>query len=213
MTGIEAIEQMEDPRRQDRKEWWMKVLFWLVTVLGVVYWIFFFTNYSLLGALSDELYGPITGIISIFLLIVLRLTGSIYARLPRFVALLPALVGGGLSLLLFIGIWVPPFTLGAFFYWDEVIHEQAIQTLVSPDEQRTATVYFRGVGAYGGGNGRTFVRVTHRAVPFIENEVFVEGQSYADDSTREYVRWKDQHTLEIIGEPEKSPITIRVGGF
>lgn len=68
-------------------------------------------------------------------------------------------------------MFVPPFTLGGLFAFDELAGEKQIQQIESPDGRLTADVYFRGVGAYSGGNGRVDVRIRDRFVPFLERDV------------------------------------------
>jgi hypothetical protein len=102
---------------------------------------------------------------------------------------------------------MPPFTLGALFTIDEISHEKLIQQATSPDGSRVAQVYFRGVGAYASGNGRIYVRVKHRLLPFVERDVYHLHGSHADENTVEYLSWRDSDTLYISETDE----ALRVG--
>ena len=95
---------------------------------------------------------------------------------------------------------VPPFTLGAFFAASEIAGETEIQRAISSDGTRIAYVYFRGVGAYSGGNGRIFVRVRHQILPLLERDVFYLPRSYADENSTNYLEWRDNNTLYSICE-------------
>lgn len=110
---------------------------------------------------------------------------------------LPALLGGGLFVLSTLLMFVPPFTLGGLFAFDELAGEKQIQQIESPDRRLTADVYFRGVGAYSGGNGRVDMRIRDRFVPFLERDVYYLGRSLASETSSEYVSWLDNRTLKI----------------
>ncbi len=55
----------------------------------------------------------------------------------------------------------------------------------------------RVIGAYGGGNGRIFVKVKYRWFPIIEREVYVLSPSYATKETHNFLEWVDNDTLLI----------------
>jgi hypothetical protein len=169
---------------------------------------FVFTDYSWIGRYPDLVFGPLVGIVAIVSTLILRASRVLVHQRAYLLGLVPSLIAGGVALLLAIIIWIPPFTLGAIFLLDEVVNERVIQRAASPDGDRMATVTFRGVGAYDSGNGRVSVQVTHRLLPFVEHEVFYEDRSYASGNAQTYVRWKDDQLIEVIGEPDKEPVTV-----
>ena len=83
------------------------------------------------------------------------------------------------------------------FTVSEITDETLIQQAVSPDGARVASVYFRPVGAYSGGSGRIFVRVSPRLMPFIERDIYYVRVSSADENTTNYLKWVDDHTVYI----------------
>lgn len=105
---------------------------------------------------------------------------------------------------------IPPLTLGALFAVSEIAGETQIQRVTSPDGTRSAYVYFRGVGAYSGGNGRIYVRVRHQILPFLERDIFYLGRSYASDDSTNYLEWQDNNTIYIPEIKREVPVgTIR----
>ena len=51
--------------------------------------------------------------------------------------------------------------------------------------------------SYGGGNGRIYVRVQHRALPLVERDVFYLGESLATEQSSDTVRWVDDNTIHV----------------
>jgi len=165
-------------------------------ILGLFLWFLFSTDYSLIGTITDILFPPVVGIIAIVSLAVNK-TNSRRQRLLITLVHLPSIIGSGLYVLTVLLMLVPPFTLGAFFAASEIAGETEIQRAISPDGTRTAYVYFRGVGAYSGGNGRIFVRIRHQLSPLLERDIFYLSRSYANEDSTNYLEWRDNNTLYI----------------
>ena len=92
---------------------------------------------------------------------------------------------------------IPPFTLALLFRIDEIKSEVRIQQISSPDNKQIADVYFRPVGAYSGGNGRIYVKVSNKLLPFLERDILYLRVSRADENTKNYLEWIDNDTLHI----------------
>jgi len=165
-------------------------------ILGLFLWFLFSTDYSLTGTIPDILFPPVVGIIAVISLAVNK-TSSKWQLLLITLVHLPSIIGSGLYVLTVLLMFVPPFTLGAFFAASEIAGETEIQRAISPDGTRIAHVYFRGVGAYSGGNGRIFVRVRHQILPLLERDIFYLPRSYADEDSTNYLEWRDNNTLYI----------------
>jgi hypothetical protein len=179
--------------------------------LAVVLWFFYFTDYSWSGTILDIVFPPAVAVISLISFLAARNAPGKSQRRAARLACLPPLIGGGSYVLMAAMLAMPPFTLGAIFTIDEISHEKLIQEAVSPDGSRVAQVYFRGVGAYGAGNGRIYVRVKHRLLPFVERDVYHLHGSHADEDTADYLSWQDSDTLYIPETREQVRIgTIRL---
>ena len=169
----------------------------VILALGVLLWFLSFTNYSLLGSWTDLIF-PVAVGLAAFISLAVALPRTVgRGRVLTAAAHLPALLGGGLFVLSTLLMFVPPFTLGGLFAFDELAGEKQIQQIESPDRRLTADVYFRGVGAYSGGNGRVDVRIRDRFVPFLERDVYYLGRSLASETSSDYVSWLDNRTLKI----------------
>jgi hypothetical protein len=173
--------------------WWIIV----ILSLGVLLWFLSFTNYSLVGSWPDVIFPVAVGVTAFISLAVALPRTEGRERALVGAAHLPALLGGGLFVLSTLLMFVPPFTLGGLFAFDELAGEKQIQQIESPDGRLTADVYFRGVGAYSGGNGRVDVRIRDRFVPFLERDVYYLGRSLASETTSDYVSWLDSRTLRV----------------
>lgn len=176
-------------------------------ILGLFLWFLFTTDYSLAGTIPDILFPPIVGIIST-LSLPISIMISRKRRLPIIILHLPSIIGGGLYILVAMLMLIPPFTLGALFAIFEISGETEIQRAVSPDGTWTAYVYFRGVGAYSTGNGRIFVRVRHRMLPFLERDIFYLPRSYASEDSTNYIEWRSNNVIYI--SETKQEISIGV---
>jgi hypothetical protein len=165
--------------------------------VGVLLWFFYSTDFSWAGTIPDIAFPPLVAMMSLVSLLISRKAPSRRQRQAAALACLPSLIGGWLYILVAGLLVMPPFTLGAFFMIDEISHEKLIQEAVSPDGSLVAQVCFRGVGAYGPGNGRTYVRVKHRLLPVVEKDVYHLHGSHADESTADYLWWRDTGTLYI----------------
>jgi hypothetical protein len=184
---------------------------WLVAInlgLGALLWFTFLTDYSLTGALPDLLLPPTAALIAFVSFGVIKKHNWTSRRRLVKLALLPSIVGGGLYVFVAILVLLPPYTLGAFFTISEISSETRIQQAVSPDGARVASVYFRGVGVYSGGNGRIFVCISPRALPFLERDVYYLRVSSADRDTPDYVRWIDNDTLYISETGEEISVGV-----
>jgi hypothetical protein len=173
-----------------------KALVVINIILGLFLWFLFFTDYSLAGTIPDILYPPVVGIIALVSLGI-NIIRNKSQRLLILLSQLPSIVGGGLYILIAFVMLIPPFTLGAFFAFSEITGETQIQRVTSPDGTRSAYVYFRGVGAYSGGNGRIYVRVRHHILPFLERDIFYLSKSFANEDSTNYLEWRDNSTIYI----------------
>ncbi len=174
----------------------LKVLAAINLILGLFLWFLFSTDYSLIGNISDILFPPVTGIIALVLLAIIKISNKRF-RLSITLAHLPSIIGGGLYIMVALVMFVPPFTLAMLFNVSEIASETEIQRVISPDGTRVAYVYFRGVGAYSGGNGRIFIRVRHSKLPFLERDIFYLSKSYASEESTNYLDWRDSDTIYI----------------
>ncbi len=184
---------------------------------GLVLWFGYSTDLSWTGTIPDLLFPPIVGVVALATLMIQKDVDPHLRWTYRF-ACLPSLLGGSLAVAIAIVMFVPPFTLGGMFMADEIANERLIQNIASPDGGRIASVYFRGVGAYGSGSGRIFIRVRSRSLPILERDIYSVYPSYAYEDTQNYLRWRDRDTLEIINEPggpRSEPIErrLRVGAI
>lgn len=179
--------------------------------LGSLMWFFVVTDYSLAGTVPDLLFGPVAGAIATASLFILFVLGALRRNRVAWIALLPSMIGGGLTVLIAVIAVIPPFTLAGLFFADEVLNEKIIQTEPSPAGWREAVVTFRGVGAYDSGNGRVIVNVRSNFFPLIEREVHYVGSSYADENSSEYVRWEGENSLRVVGEPSAATELIDLG--
>ncbi|WP_152918031.1 hypothetical protein [Ardenticatena maritima] len=184
-----------------------KLLVTVNLILGLFLWFLYSTDYSLAGTIPDILLPPAIGIIAIISLAVSR-TSSKRQQLLATLSYLPSIIGGGLYVLTVFLMLIPPFTLGTFFAASEIAGETEIQRAISPDRTRTAYVYFRGVGAYSGGNGRIFVRIRYQVLPFLERDIFYLPRSYASEDTEDYVEWRGNNALYISETQEEISVGI-----
>jgi len=175
--------------------------------LGLVLWFGFFTDYSLAGTVPDFLFPPLVGLVGFLSWRSAKnAPNKIMKRVQKLFSL-PSFIGGCLPVPLMTILIIPPFTLGFLFALNEVGGETRIQQAVSPDGSRMAEVYFRGVGAYSGGNGRIYVRVKYCWFPFVERDIYYLGKSFADEETNDYLHWVDDDTL-FISETQRE---VKVG--
>lgn len=176
-------------------------------ILGLFLCFLFSTDYSLVGTIPDILFPPAIGIIAIVSFAVSK-AGSKRQRLLIALAHFPSIIGGGLYVLTVLLMLIPPFTLGAFFAASEIAGETEIQRAISPDGMRVAYVYFRGVGAYSGGNGRIFVRIRYQILPVLERDIFYLPRSYASEDSTNYVEWRGNDTLYVSETQEEISVGI-----
>lgn len=171
-----------------------KVILVVNLLLGVFLWFIDSTDYSLKGTISDFVFPPLVFIIA--LLTLLAVTDIRKKRSSKLICL-PSLIGGGIHILVGILMVLPPFTLALLFGIDEINNEVRIQQVSSPDNSQTAEVYFRPVGAYSGGSGRIYVKVSNKLLPFIERDLLYLRVSHADENTKNYLKWIDNDTLYV----------------
>ncbi len=175
--------------------------------LGLLLWSGFFTDFSWAGVLADIVFPPLVGLLGLVAMGHARRVPDLrWKRLNRLVTL-PSIVGGGLPVIFIVLSFFSPAMLGMFFLMDEILGETLIQRAISPDGSRIAEVYFRGVGAYAGGNGRILVRVRPRWLPFVERDVYALNRSDADETTSDYLYWVDNDTL-FLSEKQRE---LKVG--
>jgi hypothetical protein len=169
-------------------------------LLGLLLWFGGFTDYSWAGTVADIAYPFVVVVSGLFSLVAVVKVSGWGRRLLALLSCVPSLFGGCASIILAAILFLPPFTLGTVFMIDEITGEKLIQRAVSADGWRVAEVYFRPVGAYSGGNGRVYIRVKHRLFPLVERDVYYVEVSHADESTSDYLHWKDSDTLYIYEE-------------
>ncbi len=179
----------------------------LSLVLGLGLWFLSFTDFSLIGTLPDLVYPLAVALLAAISLSISWGRTKRRGRLLVALAHFPALSGGSLFLLGGIMMFVPPFTLGGLFAASEIAGETRVQRIASPNQRLVASVYFRGVGAYSGGNGRIFVRVHSGAFPLVERDVFYLGRSLASEESSDYVRWVDNDTIHVSEVDEDVDVT------
>jgi hypothetical protein len=167
-----------------------KIVAVLNFTLGAALWLFACTDFRLAGTIPNIVFPPLAGVIGLVSWIAVK------ERFLRWLCV-PSVIGGGLYVLTGLLLFVSPFTLGTLFALSEIGHERRIQESVSPDGSKIAGVYFRGVGAYSGGNGRIFVRIKYRFFPLIERTIFYRRVSVADEHTSNYLRWAGDRALYI----------------
>ena len=182
-----------------------KIVIGINILLGLMLWFGYLTDYSWASSSLDASFPLYVGGIALLSMIyfVNRKDNLGKWRKVKALLCLPSLTGCCLSTLFITLMIMPPFTLGFFFMMAEMDDEVLIQQATSPDGSRVAKVYFRPVGAYGAGNGRTYVRVEQPLLPFVERDVFSLTKSYADENTSNYLSWVDNDTLLISETDEK----------
>ncbi|MFH1228528.1 MAG: hypothetical protein V1701_11590 [Planctomycetota bacterium] len=92
--------------------------------------------------------------------------------------------------------FISPFILlfpFSMLYACEVANEQFVEQVASPDGMATASVYFRPVGAYTGGNGYILVRIKHRYFPLAERHIY--ARKTFKDADAHFIIWLDNDTL------------------
>jgi hypothetical protein len=196
MAIVGRIKKAPPIASQPSSQKW-KVILGVNFALGFLLWFGFFTDYSWAGTIPDILFPPIVAVVGFISLLAARNARSKSKRLASRLSCLPSLIGGGLYVVLAIILIFPPFTLGLLFAIDELANERLIQQDVSPDGSKVAEVYFRPVGAYSGGNGRIYVRVKYRLLPFVERDVYYLRISHADENTTNYLSWQGNDTIHI----------------
>lgn len=180
-----------------------KVVLALNLALGIFLWFLDSTDYSLRGTISDIVFPPFVFIVAI---ITLMAVPDIQKKRISKLVCLPSLIGAGVHVLFGIMMIIPPFTLALLFSIDEIKNEVQIQQISSPNNAQVADVYFRPVGAYSGGSGRIYVKVTNKLLPFLEREILYLRVSHADENTENYLEWIDDSTLYISEINEKIPV-------
>jgi hypothetical protein len=182
-----------------------KVIVLVNLILGAAWWFFDSTDFSLPESIPDEVFPALVGLAGLVSLVALRKASGKTRMVGRLLCL-PSIIGGALYFLNARLLLMPPFTLGAMFNRSEIANETRIQEAISPDGLKVADVYFRPVGAYGGGNGRIFVRLKYRFFPVVEREVFYLRASMADPNTRNYLQWAGNDSLYISELKQQVPL-------
>ncbi|MFA5794635.1 MAG: hypothetical protein WC980_06165 [Candidatus Brocadiia bacterium] len=174
------------------------ILVWVNLVLGLMLWLGLCSDWSLPGTKLDIILFLVACGSSVYLIIRLLLNKQLSSKkrwlyslvcIPIFIFIFP-------YLLLF------PFTL---FYASEVAGEQFVEQAVSPDGVTTASVYFRPVGAYTGGNGYILVRIKYRYFPLVERQIYV--RKTFEDEHGHFIKWLDNDTMLAL---ERNDV-IKVG--
>ena len=107
MGRCSPTRQMAPPCREGCPVW-VRALVAVNAVAGVALWFFAAGRYSFVGSLPDLLFGPIVGVIALTTVSVLRVSGVRVNQPGVLLPLLPAILGGGLAILLAIFRWIPP---------------------------------------------------------------------------------------------------------
>ncbi|MCL6560210.1 MAG: hypothetical protein K6U74_15735 [Firmicutes bacterium] len=207
-----AVEHTPEPEKAaSRVILRRKIILAINLALGLFLWFGYCTDYSWAGIIPDYCYPVLVASVALVSWLLRDRHVDERSRHRYKLFLMPSLVGGGAALFSALIAVLPPFTLGFVFALEEVKAEKLIQTVPSPNGAKIADVYFRPVGAYTGGNGRIFVRVRYRRLPFIERDLYYFGRSYANEDTHDYLCWKNNSRILIIGEPNSKPQEIKVG--
>jgi hypothetical protein len=174
-----------------------RLAFGLNAVLGLLLWLDELTDYQVAGTIPSIVFPFVVGLVALITLLWHGPWSAEHVRWVRF-SCLPSIVAGSISLVFALILLIPPFTLGAMFALSEIGAEKNIQEVISPDGSRRATVLFRPVGAYSGGNGRVYIRVSHTLVPVIERAVYYQRVTQvATGAPMEFVKWQDNDTIWI----------------
>lgn len=168
--------------------------------LGLMLWFGMCSDFSWVGTIPDYAFPPAVGVVAVVSLRKGRRSKVPRAKRLHRLACMPSLLGGGGATLLCAVTLFSPLIMSTMFLVTEIAGEKCIQRVASPDGTHVANVYFRPVGAYAGGNGRTFIRVTKKWVPFIERDLFYRSFSSASKETQDYVQWLDDSTLLVTYE-------------
>ena len=183
-----------------------KVVALVNLTLGTILWLLHSTGFSLAGTIADLVFPPLVGIVGLVSLVALRKAPGKTLKIVGRLFCLPSIIGGGLYVLSAVLFFVPPFTLGAMFNLSEIRNETRIQSAVSPDGTKTASVYFRPVGAYSGGNGKIYVRFKYHLFPVVEREVFFLRVSQANKNTANYLQWSGNDSLFVPEVNQQIPL-------
>jgi hypothetical protein len=195
--------QTPDKNRSNSK--W-KVVALVNLTLGAILWFLHSTGFSLVGTIPDILFPPLAGVVGLVSVVALRKAPSRTQKIVGRLLCLPSIIGSVLCVLSAALFFLPPFTLGAMFNLSEIGNETRIQEAVSPDGKKIASVYFRPVGAYSGGNGKIHVRIKYRFFPVVEREVFFLRVSRADKTTSNYLKWASNDSLYISEVNREIPL-------
>ena len=198
MSDSDPIDSTEALSRNGR---WLTAAVAICLFLGLLICFFLLSGWSWTGLMIDLIFPPVVGVLTVAVAILVWRRGVPGTRKWYFLALSPALLTGGLSLVLAVILAVPPFTLGLMFLVGETMSATVIQSAPSPDQNWVAHVYFTPAGAERGGNGTVDVTVSPRLLPFVERGVYRLPASEADETTRRHVDWTSPHSLVVVGEP------------
>jgi hypothetical protein len=173
--------------------WWRTTpWFGLLLLLGCWYWFSLCTDFSLAGTIPDIIFPPLAASLA---LVAFRGTASITNRLRRWLyraACLPLILGGLVYVITAALIGANFF--GMLFVASEMLSEEQIARVVSPNTQQEAYVYFQGMGAYAGGDGHFLVRVRYRYLPIVERDVYAV-HSYSGQAVQ--VSWQDNDNIMV----------------
>jgi hypothetical protein len=186
--------------------WHAPLMFSLLFLIGCWYWVSLFTDFSLVGTIPDLLFPPLAAGIA---LAAFRQTASIRHNLHGWfyrAACLPVLLGGLAYAV--TAVLVCANLLGMMFIVSEMASEEEIAQVASPSAWQVAHVYFQGVGAYTGGDGRIFIRIQYPYLPLIERDVYYIHSYFGQDVQ---VSWQDDDTIVVQYDQAGATDVIKLG--
>jgi len=181
-----------------------------VVVLNLALFVFLCficcTNHSLPGYIPNLIFPLAVGVFAFVSLLRRDKGPTQWTEWIYKLSCIPSLVGGGIGVFILIVLVA---TMGGAFILQDILSGNQAQCLVSPSHLRIAVVYGRVTGnATTSGGTDITICVRHRFLPFVERNVY-RFCTWRIKNTAGYVRWKDNNTIEIIGEPDDHRIVQR----
>jgi len=198
MNEQELPTVIRQPAPSVPKRWGLnwRIIIALNLVLGVFLWFLYCTNHSLPGIIPNIIYALAVGVIALLSLRLKDKGPSLRTKRCYKLSCLPSLIGGGLPVLLVL----PPFCCLGVVILNDIKGFKQVQSLASPDHTQVAIVYEIHESTVTTHSYTMTIRMRHRLLPFVERTVY-RSRAWLDQGSREYVRWKDNETLQLIPDP------------